>query len=120
MTREGVDKCRVKRVLIDTRATKNILYFKYFKEMGMNDSHLKPSNMVLYGFTTHKINVKGTVRINVVTLGSDSCTREEELKFYIVDIDSSYNIILGTPNHRLYVPPTGEIYYKKQSGIRKK
>lgn len=64
--------------------------------------------------------MKGTIRINVVTLGSNSCTREEELKFYIVDIDSSYNAILGTPTHRLYVPPTGENYYKKHSGIRKK
>lgn len=95
MTREGVDKCRVKRVLIDTRATKNILYFKYFKEMEMNDSHVKPSNKVLEGFTTHKISVKGTVRINI-TLGSNSCTQEEELMFYVDDIDLPYNVILGT------------------------
>lgn len=101
MTQEGVDKCRVKRVLIDTRATKNILYFKCFKEMEMNDSHLKPSNIVLEGFTTHKISVKGTIRINV-TLGSNSCTREEELKFYIVDIDFPYNVILGTSAHAAF------------------
>lgn len=95
MMREGVDKCRVMRVLIDTKATKSILYFKCFKEMEMNDSHLKSSNMVLEGFTAHKINVKGIVKISV-TLGSDNCTQEEELKFYVIDIDSPYNAILGT------------------------
>lgn len=87
MTREAVDKCRVKRVLIDTGATKNILYFKCFKKMGMNDSHIKPSSMVIESFTAHKIKIKGTVRINV-TLGLDRCTREEEIKFYVVEIDS--------------------------------
>lgn len=30
-----------------------------------------------------------------VTLGSDFCSREEEVKFYIVDVDSPYNAILA-------------------------
>lgn len=98
MIREGVDKCRVKRVLIDPGDTKNILYFKCFKEMGMNDNHLKPNNMVLEGFTAHKINWKEIVRIKV-TLGSDTYTKEEEISFYVVDIDFPYNAILGTPVH---------------------
>lgn len=101
MTREGIDKCMVKRVLIDTRAMKNILYFKYFKEMGMNDSHLKPSTMVLEGFITHKISVKGTVKMQV-TLGTDEKVRIEEIKFYVVDINSLYNAILGTPFHAAF------------------
>lgn len=93
MTNEGIYKYRVKRVLIHTWATKNIFYFKSFKEMGMNDIHLKPSNMIL---ETHKIIVKGTARIKV-TLGSDICTKEEEIKFYVIDIDSPYKAILRTP-----------------------
>lgn len=63
--------------------------------MEMNNSHLKLSNMVLEGFTAQKINFKGTIKISV-TLGSDNCTREEELKFCVIDIDSPYNAILGT------------------------
>lgn len=61
----------------------------------MNDSHLKSSNMVLESFMTHKIEIKGTIRINV-TLGLDNYIREEEINFYVVDIDSPYNAILGT------------------------
>lgn len=100
MTKQGIDMCRLKRVLIDTYATKNILYYKCFKEMGMNDSHLKPSGMILEGFTTHKINVKGTVKVKI-TLGSYARVREEEIKFYVVDIDSPYNVILGTLHTQL-------------------
>lgn len=61
----------------------------------MNGSLLKQINMVLKGFMTHKISVKETVNIHV-TLGTDDCTHKEELKFYVVDIDSPYNAILGT------------------------
>lgn len=39
MTHEGIDKCTVKRILINTGAMKNIMYFKCFKEMGINDCH---------------------------------------------------------------------------------
>lgn len=66
MTHDEIDKCIVRRVLVD--ATKNIMYFQYFKEMGMNYSHLKSSIMILEGFITHKIPVKGTVKMQV-TLG---------------------------------------------------
>lgn len=69
--------------------------------MGMHNSHLKPSNMVLEGFTAQKICVKGTVRINV-TLGSYACSREAEVKFYVVDVDFPYNAILGTPTHSTF------------------
>lgn len=63
MAPKGIDKYRVRRVLIDTDETKNILYYTCFKEMGVEDEHLKPSNMVLEGFTTHKIGVKGIAGI---------------------------------------------------------
>lgn len=53
----------MKRLFIDTNATKNILYFKCFKEMGMNESHLKPSVMILEGFIAHKILVRGIVKM---------------------------------------------------------
>lgn len=86
------------RLLIDTGATKSILYFKCFEEMEMSDNHLKPSNMVLEGFMTHKIVVKRIFKIKV-TLGADERTRTEEIKFYLVDIDSPYNAILRTPAH---------------------
>lgn len=64
----------------------------------MNDSHLNSSAMVLQGFTAHKIPVKRTVRMHV-TLGTDEKRRTEEIKFYVVDIDSPYNAIHGTPSH---------------------
>lgn len=101
MAAEGLEKCRVRRVLIDIGATKNILYYMCLREMGMDDTRLKPNNMVLEGFTAHKIGVRGTLRVKV-TLGFEACSREEEVKFYVVDVDSPYNDILGTLAHSAF------------------
>lgn len=57
---------------------------------------MKPTSMKLEGFTTHKVITKGTVVLNV-TMGTGSILRTEELQFYVVDIQSAYNAILGTP-----------------------
>lgn len=69
--------------------------------MWMNDNHLKPNNIILEGFTAHKISVNGTIKLRV-TLRSDTCTQEEEIKFYVVDIHSPYNAILGTLAHAAF------------------
>lgn len=98
MTREEIDKCAVKRVLVDTRATKNTMYLKCFDEMGLKDEHLKPRKMVLEGLTPHKVSVKGMVKIQV-TLGEGDRARTEVIKFYVVDLESPYNIIVGTLFH---------------------
>lgn len=81
---------------MDTRASSNILYYHCFREMGLGDPLMKPTPMKLEVFTTHKITTKGTIVLNV-TVGSWSTLRIEELHFYVLDNQSAYNAILGTP-----------------------
>lgn len=57
--------------------------------------------MVLDGFTAHKIHVKGTVKMQV-SIGTNERIRTEEIKFYMVDINSPYNAILNTPSHTTF------------------
>lgn len=57
---------------------------------------MKPTSIKLEGFTTHKVTTKGTIVLKV-TLGSRSILRTKELQFYVVDIQLTYNVILGTP-----------------------
>lgn len=52
--------------------------------------------MKLEGFTTHKIPTKWIIVMNV-TFGVGSLSRSEEVEFYVVDVQSVYNAILGTP-----------------------
>lgn len=78
MTMKDIERCRVKLILVDTRASRNIPYYRCFKEMRLSDHHLKPNSMVLEGFTAHKIQLKGTVRLDVI-LGTEDKVRTEEM-----------------------------------------
>lgn len=69
MRAREIEKCKIRRLIVDIGASKNILYYNCFKEMGLNDHQLKPSSMVQEGFTAHKIIVKGTIKL-MVTMGS--------------------------------------------------
>lgn len=86
----GLERFKIKMLLVDTGASKNILYYNCFKEMGLSDHHRKPSTMVLESFTTPKILVKRTIKL-LVTMGSDDKIKIEEIKFYVVDIESPSN-----------------------------
>lgn len=58
MKARGIEKCKIRRLLVDIGTSKNILYHQ-----------LKPSSMVLEGFTAHKFVVKGTIKL-MFTMGS--------------------------------------------------
>ena len=64
----GIDCCDVRRVLIDTGAAKDILYYQCFCELQFTDAHLQPYPGKLEGFTNYKVNVKGTITLEI-TLG---------------------------------------------------
>lgn len=80
---------------MDSGASSNILYYQYFYDMGLGEEMLRPTPMKLEGFTTHKVATKGIMTLNV-TLGTGLLNRTEEVEFYVVDVQSVYNTIMGT------------------------
>lgn len=94
----GIDKCFVKRLMVDTGASRNVLFYKCFEAMGLKSRQLVLCATRLEGFTTHKVDIKGTIEIEV-SLGMLPQTRYEMIKFHVVDVDSVYNAILGTSLH---------------------
>lgn len=64
--------------------------------MGLTCAQLTPSSTRLEGFTTHKVDVKEAIEFEV-TLGSSTHPRQELVKFHVVDVESTYNAILGVP-----------------------
>lgn len=83
---------------MDSGASSNILYYQYFRDMGLGGEMLRPTPMKLEGFTTHKVATKGIMTLNV-TLGTSLLNQIEEVEFYVVDVQSVYNAIMGTLSH---------------------
>lgn len=72
MTTVGIDRCLLKRVLVDPSASKDILYYRCFKEMRMNDHYVTPSSTALARFASHKSMIKRTDKLDV-TLRTNEC-----------------------------------------------
>lgn len=95
MTHPHFQQFFVRLVLVDTGASSNIVYYQCFRDIGLGEEMLRPTSMKLKGFTIHKVQNKGIMVLNV-TLGVGSLSRTEQIKFYVVDVQSIYNTIIGT------------------------
>jgi hypothetical protein len=84
---------RVKRVLIDTGSSADILYLDVFKKMGYNVVNLKKVQTPLVGFIGDTLYSEGVIKMRVEIRQSPHLTTMM-VKFLMVNIPSAYNVIL--------------------------
>ena len=89
----------VYRILIDTGATSNLMYYSALKAMGVSLEHLIPSSVTLVGFSGEKTMCLGTIKLSV-TLGTAPKQVTTMAEFLVLDKAPNYNAILrrGTLN----------------------
>ncbi|RZR74265.1 hypothetical protein BHM03_00034540, partial [Ensete ventricosum] len=86
----------VKRVMIDTGSSADILYFNAFQRLGLTNLDLTPLTSTLTGFTGDSISPLGTTTIPV-TFGGESRSKTLLVSFMVVKLPSAYNAIIGRP-----------------------
>ncbi|XP_065012827.1 uncharacterized protein LOC135641398 [Musa acuminata AAA Group] len=91
-----VTNARVKKVMVDTGSSADVLYFDAFKKLGLTERDLTPMASVLTGFTRDSISSLRTTII-LITMGEDPRAKIVLTTFMVVDLPSTYNIILGRP-----------------------
>ncbi|RZR96240.1 hypothetical protein BHM03_00025211 [Ensete ventricosum] len=84
----------VKRVMIDTRSSTNILYFDAFQKLGLTDKDLVTLTSTLTGFTGDFISPVGATTIPV-TFGGEPRSKTLMVPFLVVKLPSAYNTIIG-------------------------
>ncbi|KAK2991306.1 hypothetical protein RJ640_024571 [Escallonia rubra] len=89
-----IDAFQVKRILVDTGSSADILFDDAFYQMGISEDRVKPIYSPLYGFTCASAPVKGIASLTVVA-GKMPRQAVHTLDFLIVKVKSSYNGILG-------------------------
>ena len=87
---------RVKRIMVDTGSSANVLYFDAFQKLGLTIKDLTPSQSTLIGFTGDSVLSLGTTTIPV-TLGEVPQVKMVMVTFMVVELPSAYNAILGRP-----------------------
>ncbi|XP_064957830.1 uncharacterized protein LOC135608723 [Musa acuminata AAA Group] len=84
----------VKRVMVDTGSSADVLYLDAFKKLSLTKEDLTPMASMLIGFTGDSISLLGTI-ILPVTIGEEPRAKTIMTTFMVVDLPSAYNVIFG-------------------------
>ncbi|MCI01003.1 hypothetical protein A2U01_0022027, partial [Trifolium medium] len=89
--------CDVKRVLIDSGSSADIMYWEAFKAMQLAREQLKPYNGTLVGLAGEQVEVMGHVTL-LTTFGENENAKKIKVRYLVVKTHfTSYNIIVGRP-----------------------
>ncbi|KAK3013837.1 hypothetical protein RJ639_009483 [Escallonia herrerae] len=89
-----IDAFNIKRFLVDTGSSADIIFEDAFNQMEISDNRVKPISSPLYGFTGASAPVRGIASLTIV-VGEPPRQAVHTLDFLIAKIKSSYNGILG-------------------------
>ncbi|RDX67679.1 hypothetical protein CR513_53410, partial [Mucuna pruriens] len=89
-----VAEYKVEKVLIDQGSSANILYWSTYMRMGLKPINMEPCTGKLYGFASKQVEIRGAVELET-TFGEGNHTRTISILYTIVDVEASYNIIMG-------------------------
>ncbi|RRT76595.1 hypothetical protein B296_00004599 [Ensete ventricosum] len=91
-----IANARVRRIMIDTGSSIDILYLDAFHKLGMTNRDLIPMTSTLIGFTGDVITLVGVATLPV-TFDDEPRTKTFMVPFMMVDLPSAYNVIIGRP-----------------------
>ncbi|GAV68142.1 hypothetical protein CFOL_v3_11645, partial [Cephalotus follicularis] len=95
-----VELFTMKRILLDSGSSADILYKHAFDQLRIPADQLKPVKTPLVGFTGETIHPLGSINLSVVT-GTAPRQTQVEMTFLVVDTPSPYNAIIGRPGLNL-------------------
>ncbi|XP_009405170.2 uncharacterized protein LOC103988354 [Musa acuminata AAA Group] len=91
-----IANAQVRRIMIDTGSSADVLYSHAFQKLGLAKVALEPICSALTGFTGDSISPLGAVTLPL-TLGAPPRTKMVMSTFLVVDLPTAYNAILGRP-----------------------
>ncbi|GKV07083.1 hypothetical protein SLEP1_g18889 [Rubroshorea leprosula] len=91
-----INNCEVQRVLVDTGSAPNIMYFHCFESLGLDLALLQKYDGPIYGFNNQHVPVEGILTLHVA-FGSGRTYVTLSVRFLVVKMASSFNIVIGRP-----------------------
>ncbi|GAV81590.1 hypothetical protein CFOL_v3_25044 [Cephalotus follicularis] len=95
-----VELFTMKRILIDSGSSADILYKHAFDQLRIPADQLKPVKTPLVGFAEEMVHSLGSIDLTVVA-GTVPRQTQVQMTFLVVDTPSPYNAIIGRPGLNL-------------------
>ncbi|KAJ1696334.1 hypothetical protein LUZ63_004846 [Rhynchospora breviuscula] len=93
---------KVNRILVDPGSSINILPLKTLRQLSLNVKHLSKEKISILGFNQNSQKALGSI-----TLSFRFGELDTEIKFYVIDAETSYKALLGRPwLHENYLVPS--------------
>ncbi|XP_074327477.1 uncharacterized protein LOC141665388 [Apium graveolens] len=97
-----MENCLINRILVDNGSAANIMMLSTLKQMGLEESDMIKKSTTLVGFSGEIKRTLGEITLPTYAPGVNLLE-----KFCIIDVDLTYNIIMGRPwIHNLKVVPS--------------
>ncbi|XP_027931921.1 uncharacterized protein LOC114187764 [Vigna unguiculata] len=87
----------VKKVLIDQGSSVDILYWATYQKLQLPTTTMVPYDEPIYGFSGEKVSTRGYIDLHTVFC-DDTQTKTILIGFLVVDMPTSYNVLLGRPS----------------------
>ena len=92
-----IDRFTIRKTLVDQGCSVDILYWKTFKAMKMDETEMVPYDDSVVGFSGERVGTKGYTEL-YTTFSEGKNTRTIKIRYLVIDANTSYNILLGRPS----------------------
>ncbi|GKV06375.1 hypothetical protein SLEP1_g18276 [Rubroshorea leprosula] len=91
-----VNNCEVHRILVDTGSAPDIMYYHSLESLSLDSALLQKYDGPIYGFNNQPVPVEGILTLKVA-FGSGRTYVTPSVRFLVVKMASSFNIVIGRP-----------------------
>jgi len=96
-----IANCEVRKTLVDQGSSVDVLYWRTFKRMGLDENDIIPLDEQIVGFSGERVNTRGYIDLYTKFGRADWGHRSIMISCLIVDVNTSYNALLGRPSLNL-------------------
>jgi len=93
-----VANCEIRKTLVDQGSSVDVLYWRTFKKMSLDEDAIIPLDEQIVGFSGERVDTKGYIDLHTKFGDTDQGHRTIIVKYLIVDGNTSYNVLLGRPS----------------------